>query len=95
MKMPTEIKIFTEVSRMFCCSNCGATSEDDYDMREVDVNTPEARMLCDYCVATMENSGELTRCECCGNLFSSKYLKINPINAAQEICPICGEVWCS
>lgn len=89
-----DVEVIQEASHKFCCSSCGTTSEDDYDMRVVDVNTPEARMLCDYCVATMENSGELTRCECCGNLFSPKRLKINPANMEQEICPICGEIWC-
>lgn len=76
------------------CSCCESDFDDDYELREVDDGTPEARVLCDRCVADMENSGELTRCECCGDVFSPSRLKINPENGIQEICPLCGEVWC-
>ena len=53
-----------------------------------------AMMLCDRCVADLEDCGKLTRCECCEDLFSPERLKINPENGLQEICPLCGEVWC-
>ena len=77
-----------------CCSCCESDFGDDDDLREVDEGTPEARMLCDRCVADMEDSGTLTRCECCEDLFTPSRLKINPQNGSQEICPLCGEVWC-
>ena len=51
-------------------------------------------MLCDRCVADLEDCGALTRCECCEDLFSPSRLKINPENGLREICPLCGEVWC-
>ena len=77
-----------------CCSCCESDFGDDDDLREVDEGTPQARMLCDRCVSDMENSGELTRCECCEDLFTPSRLKINPQNGLQEICPLCGKVWC-
>lgn len=77
-----------------CCSCCGSDFDDDYELREVDDGTPEARVLCDRCVADLEDSGALTRCEACGDLFTPSRLKINPENGLQEICPLCGEVWC-
>ena len=42
----------------------------------------------------MEDSGALTRCECCEDLFTPSRPKINLQNGLQEICPLCGEVWC-
>src|SRR5699024_5448397 len=77
-----------------CCSCCESDFDDDDDLREVDEGTPQARMLCDRCVADMADSGALTRCECCEDLFTPSRLKINPKNGLQEICPLCGEVWC-
>ncbi len=77
-----------------CCSCCESDFEDDFELREVDDGTPEARVLCDRCVADMENSGELTRCECCGDVFSPSRLKTNTANGDLELCPLCGEVWC-
>lgn len=77
-----------------CCSCCEHDFDDDDTLREVNEGTTEARILCDMCVADMEDSGELTRCECCEDLFAPSLLKINPKNGAQEICPLCGEVWC-
>ncbi len=77
-----------------CCSCCESDFADPDDLREVDGGTPDARILCDQCVAAMEDRGELTRCECCEDLFSPSRLKINPENNLQEICPLCGEVWC-
>ena len=85
---------FSEV--LPCCAECGEScaDEDDYDLREVDAETPDARMMCTSCVEHMETTGELTRCECCGNVFSPKYLKVNTESGVPEICPICGKVWC-
>lgn len=78
-----------------CCSKCESDyDEDDNDLREINEGTPMAMMLCNRCVADMEDCGTLTRCECCGDLFSPERLKINPENGLQEICPLCGEVWC-
>ena len=77
-----------------CCSCCGSSFEDELDLREVDEGTPMAMMLCDRCVADMEDSGALTRCECCEDLFTPSRLAVNPNNGEQEICPLCGEVWC-
>ena len=78
-----------------CCSECGSDfDEDDNDLREVNEGTSKAMVLCDRCVADLEDCGKLTRCECCGDLFSPERLKINPENGLQEICPLCGEVWC-
>ena len=77
-----------------CCSCCNNDFEDDYDLREVDDGTEETKLLCDHCVADMEDSGLLTRCECCEELFTPSRLKVNPENGLQEICPLCGEVWC-
>ena len=78
-----------------CCSECGSDfDEDDNDLREVNEGTPKVMMLCDRCVADLEDCGKLTRCECCEDLFSPARLKINPENGLQEICPLCGEVWC-
>lgn len=78
-----------------CCSECDSDfDEDDNDLREVNEGTPKVMMLCDHCVADLEDCGKLTRCECCEDLFSPARLKINPENGLQEICPLCGEVWC-
>lgn len=82
-----------------CCSEC----ESDFDdngcwvpdgLRVVNDGTPLLKVLCDHCVADMENSGELTRCECCGDVFDPSLLKVNPKNSIPEICPHCGEIWC-
>ncbi|GEM_PF-3394855 len=77
-----------------CCSGCGSDFDDEDDLREVNEGTPTAMMLCDRCVADLEDCGALTRCECCEDLFSPSRLKINPENGLREICPLCGEVWC-
>lgn len=77
-----------------CCTYCYSDFEDDYELREVDEGTDKARVLCDRCLADMENNGELTRCESCHELFSPSRLKVNPENSEREICPICGNVWC-
>lgn len=86
---------FAGVEFLPCCSCCESSFDDDGDgLREVNEDTPLAMMLCDRCVADMEDSGELTRCECCEDLFSPSRLLINPKNGEKEICPLCGEVWC-
>ena len=78
-----------------CCSKCDSDFDTDCDgLREVNGGTSLAMMLCDRCVADMEDSGELTRCECCGDVFSPSRLLINPANGEIEICPDCGGVWC-
>lgn len=77
------------------CSQCESDfDENEDDLREVNGGTPLAMMLCDRCIADMENSGELTRCKCCGNVFTPSRLIVNSANGEQEICPECGEVWC-
>ena len=77
------------------CAECESDFDDATDgLREVNECTPMAMMICDHCVADMEDSGKLTRCECCGNPFTPSRLEINPQNGEQEICPECGEVWC-
>lgn len=78
----------------FKCTCCGQYFADDFELREINEEGSTNQVLCDYCVATMENTGELTRCECCGNLFAPSRLKVNSENGSQEICPMCGEVWC-
>ena len=80
--------------RVFRCTCCGQCFADDFELREINEEGSTNQVLCDYCVATMENTGELTRCECCGNLFAPSRLKVNSENGLQEICPMCGEVWC-
>lgn len=79
-----------------CCSCCGSDFDfDDTDhLRTVNDNTPHAMLLCERCVANMEDAGFLTRCDACGNLFSPARLEVNPVNGIKEICPDCGEVWC-
>lgn len=77
------------------CSRCGSYIEDGHELREVDAGTPGTCSLCDRCVADLEDSGVLTRCEACEELFTSSRLKINPENGLREICPLCGEVWCA
>lgn len=82
-----------------CCSECESDFDDDGcwvpdGLRVVNDGTPLLKVLCDHCVADMENSGELTRCDYCGEVFDPSLLKINPENNVPEICPHCGEVWC-
>lgn len=78
-----------------CCSRCHSDFDYDEDgLREICANTEDVLLLCDRCVADMEESGELTRCECCDELFKPSQLKINPKRGVQEICPYCGEIWC-
>jgi len=79
-----------------CCSCCGSAFDfDDTDhLRTVNGNTPHAMLVCDRCVANMEDAGYLTRCDACGNLFNPARLEVNPVNGIKEICPECGEIWC-
>lgn len=78
-----------------CCSKCESDFDVDGDgLREVNCGTPLALLLCDRCVDSMEDGGELTRCDSCQNLFSPSRIKVNPENNVQEICPDCGEIWC-
>ena len=77
------------------CAECESDFDEDADgLREVNEDTPLAMVICDRCVADMEDSGKLTRCECCGDLFAPSRLEINPENGMREICPLCGDVWC-
>lgn len=86
---------FARAEFLPCCSWCESSFDDEGDgLREVNTGMPLAMMLCDLCVADMEDSGELTRCECCEDLFSPSRLIVNPKNGEKEICPLCGEVWC-
>lgn len=77
-----------------CCAACQSDFEDDFELRWVDDHSDRERLICDRCVADMENCGELTRCENCEDLFSPARLKANPKNGIKELCPLCGEVWC-
>lgn len=77
------------------CSQCESDFDDDpNDLREVNSDTPQVMVLCDRCVADMEDSGELTRCDACEDLFSPARMQMNPQNQVMELCPLCGEVWC-
>ncbi len=77
-----------------CCAKCGSDFDDTDNLRTVNDNTPHAMLLCDRCVADMEDAGTLTRCDICENLFSPARLEVNPVNGIKEICPECGDVWC-
>ncbi len=77
-----------------CCSECGSDFDDTDNLRTVNDNTPHALLLCDRCVADMEDAGTLTRCDACENLFNPARLEVNPVNGIKEICPECGDVWC-
>lgn len=79
-----------------CCAGCGSDFDldDTVSFRTINDNTPHAMLLCDRCVADMEDAGYLTRCEACEELFSPARLKVNPKNGIKELCPLCGEVWC-
>lgn len=82
------------VSEYFAtCDKCGKEFW-EYDGREVDEETDAAMLLCNSCVDYMEDTGQLTRCDCCGEMFSPQRLEINPQNSEQEICPYCKQVWC-
>ena len=78
------------------CSECGSTfSEEDSDMlREVNSGLPSSKMICFLCVEDMEDSGKLTRCENCEEVFEPSLLAENPETGFMEICPICGKIWC-
>lgn len=82
-----------EIDYFATCDRCGMEFG-EYDGREVDTNTPMAKLLCDRCNAHDENNGILTRCEKCDATFSPQFLETNPENGESEICPYCKTVWC-
>ena len=78
----------------YICSLCNEIFDDKTELTIIDEGTPHRKESCDFCIMRLEGDGELTRCEKCDALFSSRRLKINPKNNVREICPYCGEIWC-
>lgn len=79
------------------CEDCGERHfGDPYQSDLVGVNpgTPIFKTLCHYCVDQLGDSGELTRCDNCGNVFDPLLLVTNKETDQKELCPYCGEVWC-
>lgn len=85
---------FEDVEFRPVCAECETAYDKGCgDIRVVNEGLPDEKWLCFYCCTNQEDTGKLTQCDGCGEVFSPRHLKINPENGKREICPCCGGVW--
>ena len=73
------------------CNEWGKQFEDEMDIRIVYGKTIH-RLLCEFCVGSLEGSGNIIRCENCGDLFNADMLHDERLDDTHTFtaCPHCG-----
>lgn len=74
------------------CENCGEIIEDDLDIRYINPGMCQrTRRVCAYCLASLETTGQVVRCDACGEAWSADVLHDERLSDTITFtrCPSC------